>query len=90
MGINMAQYITPVRATLVTRDGFSKHLEIHEMKNVIEIARRPRRVLASWVEPTEAPAEVTFEKMIFELKRHKFVKQSDGGKTVCFAVYEEI
>lgn len=81
----------PVKATLITSDGFSKNIELLELKEVISIASKTAetKVVYEALESILNLSKPTTS-IHFYLKKHKIVQQHKGALKYIVAVYKEM
>ena len=80
----------PIKASLKTKMGFHKSIDIPELREYIEIAEfqdSPFSMASPAID--SEPLESTIRKLTFKLIRYKEVEQNKGLKHIV-AVYEEI
>lgn len=77
----------PIKATLITRNGFSKSIEIDEIKPVILIPIFPK--LTFITSPEEIPDIPTINVQEFIYERQKIVRQKNGLEHIV-VTYREI
>ncbi len=80
----------PIEATLITREGFQKTIDLEDLKPYVYIPKMPKIDVAK-MKSTQELQEVIIEEMTFVYKDHRTIRNFLSGDPVRIeAIYEEM